>query len=164
MRRRSPGPGRPFSQGTPHYAPGQRGCLCSPRRGPQPPWRPRKGPSSCLGSALQREGDLLLLGVSRPQLVLRGSSLSAAPSRAGRDWEAGTLPLPGLKKVVQGLGQRRGACSEFSPGIPFMCRKVEMRLACTATRLPPTPAERQKGSEEWGGQDTFTVPRGKGTH
>lgn len=48
-------------------------------------------------------------------------------------------PLPGLKKVVQGLGQRRGACPEFSPGSPFMCRKVEMRLACTATRLPPTP-------------------------
>lgn len=43
--------------------------------------------------------------------------------------------------MVQGLGQRRGACSEFSPGIPFMWRKVEMRLACTATRLPPTPAE-----------------------
>lgn len=46
--------------------------------------------------------------------------------------------------MVQGLGQRRGACSEFSPGIPFMWRKVEMRLACTATRLPPTPAETYK--------------------
>lgn len=53
----------------------------------------------------------------------------------------GTLALPGLKKVVQGLGHRRGACSEFSPGVPFMWRKVEMRLACTATRLPPTPVE-----------------------
>lgn len=47
--------------------------------------------------------------------------------------------------MVQGLGQRRGACSEFSPGIPFMCRKVEMRLACTATRLPPTPAGAHRG-------------------
>lgn len=64
--------------------------------------------------------------------------------------------------MVHGLGQRRGACSEFSPGIPFMWRKVEMRLACTATRLPPTPAERHKtldagwgrgGREESGGLD-----------
>lgn len=53
--------------------------------------------------------------------------------------------LPGLKKVVHGLGQRRGVGSEFSPGMPFMWRKVEMRLACTATRLPPTPAERHTG-------------------
>lgn len=55
------------------------------------------------------------------------------------------LCLPGLKKVVHGLGQRRGVGSEFSPGMPFMWRKVEMRLACTATRLPPTPAERHTG-------------------
>lgn len=46
--------------------------------------------------------------------------------------------------MVQGLGQRRGTCSEVSPGIPFMWRKVEMRLACTATRLPPTPTETKR--------------------
>lgn len=48
-----------------------------------------------------------------------------------------TLALPGLKKVVQGLGHG-GACSEFSPGGPAsVWRKVEMRLACTATQIAP---------------------------
>lgn len=45
---------------------------------------------------------------------------------------------------VRAGGAWRGTCSEFSPGIPFMWRNVEMRLACTATRLPPTPAETHK--------------------
>lgn len=62
--------------------------------------------------------------------------------------------------MVQGLGQRRGACSEFSPGIPFMWRKVEMRLACTATRLPPTPAETK--DLRHGGEGR--VPRRRGRH
>lgn len=81
----------------------------------------------------------------------------------------GTLPVPGLKKVVQGLGQRRGACPEFSPGMPFMWRKVEMRLACTATRLPPTPAEAQRTLDMGGGMSgeggtRSPIPRRRARH
>jgi len=52
--------------------------------------------------------------------------------------------LPELQKVLQGVGHLRGAVAELSPGIPPMCRYVEMRLACTATRLPPTPADKER--------------------
>lgn len=97
-----------------------------------------------------------------PSCLLSEAHQQYAHSPQG--WEPGNLLLPGLKKVVQGLGQRRGACSEFSPGIPFMCRKVEMRLACTATRLPPTPAETDTGldtdrgqGEEWEQNDLLIL-------
>ena len=32
------------------------------------------------------------------------------------------------------------------PGEPVWCREVDILLACTATRLPPTP-----GINDWGG-------------
>jgi hypothetical protein len=47
-------------------------------------------------------------------------------------------PLP--KNVLQGLAHPWIASSGNTPGLDFMCREVERRLDCTATKLPPTPA------------------------
>lgn len=149
----SPGrEGRRSEEEVLHYAPGQQGAdslYLTTLRSPAPMVflertvsLPRIfSPESQCGPAEREKRPGQVPAVSEGRFP---PSLSAPPPRAGTDQEAGTLPLPGLKKVVQGLGQRRGVCSEFSPGIPFMCRKVEMRLACTATRFPPTPAEGQK--------------------
>ena len=46
---------------------------------------------------------------------------------------------PLLKKTCTGLGQPCTASSGRTPGWDFRCSDVDRRLACTATRLPPTP-------------------------
>lgn len=193
MSRGSPGPRRPFSQEVPHGTPEQQALTLSilhpvvpsphgvPGKDSLPAWDlfSREKEKLFLKGSSQSVGPLPpgLEGTITPR-GLEGTVTS--PPRAGRDshltlpqgWkglEARTLPLPGLKKVVQGLGQRRGACSEFSPGIPFMCRKVEMRLACTATRLPPTPVERQmpldvRGVRSGEGRTHPPVPRRRVRH
>lgn len=67
-----------------------------------------------------------------------GHSAGQNPGSSSHHYHA-----PELKKVLQGLGHLRGATSELSPGTPLMWRYVEMRLAWTATRLPPTPINKE---------------------
>lgn len=43
------------------------------------------------------------------------------------------------KKVDIGLGQPWTAFSGRCPGVDTLCKAVDKRLACTATRFPPTP-------------------------
>lgn len=48
------------------------------------------------------------------------------------------------KKEVQGVGHFLGEGLGSPMGRQFMWRKVEIRLACTATRLPPTPLVKRR--------------------
>lgn len=51
------------------------------------------------------------------------------------------------KKVLRGPWYCWDGSEGGVPGEPVWCREVDILLACTATRLPPTP-----GINEWGGR------------
>jgi hypothetical protein len=51
---------------------------------------------------------------------------------------------PPRKKVFSGPRYLWGECGGSFPGVPTWCREVDILLACTATKLPPTPVGQSK--------------------
>ena len=63
--------------------------------------------------------------------------------RDARGWLSGDyLLLP--QNADHGVAQLMDTLSGMWPGVDTLCSAVDSRLACTATRLPPTPAVTQR--------------------